>query len=323
MQLNTHMNGKVNGSYVFSSNDKKKQENNIKFEGKTGGQIIVDMLKQHNVSDVFMYSGGAVMPVIDAFHEDPDFNYYITAHEQSLGHAATGYAKVSGKTGVAIVTSGPGLTNMVTPILDATNDSAPLLCFSGQVPIAAMGSSAFQECPATDITKSITKWNYCLQSTEEIPYVIDHAMYITQHGKKGAVHIDVPKCVSAGKYSSTKAMNLSNDIFKLCQHPENSEEFNCFSDSDGLSKSNQRAKKWHGKIENLQHPVDDNTFKRMGELINNANCPVFYIGQGCENSTDLLTKAATKGRIPVTTTLHAMGLFDETHELSLKMSSNL
>ena len=191
MQLKQHMNGKIHGNYVVNGNsnkinyEKQKQENNIKYDGKTGGEVIVEKLREHQVSDVFMYSGGAIMPVIDAFHEDPDFNYYITAHEQSLGHAATGYAKVSGKTGVAIVTSGPGLTNMVTPILDATNDSAPLLCISGQVPLAAMGSSAFQECPATDITKSVTKWNYCLQSTEEIPYVIDHAMWLAQHGKKG------------------------------------------------------------------------------------------------------------------------------------------
>ena len=191
MQLKQHINGggKINGYNNINGQsinyEKLKQESNQKYAGLTGGEVIVEKLKEHQVSDVFMYSGGAVMPVIDAFHEDPSFKYYITAHEQSLGHAATGYAKVSGKTGVAIVTSGPGLTNMVTPILDATNDSAPLLCISGQVPLAAMGSSAFQECPATDITKSITKWNYCLQSTEEIPYVIDHAMWMSQHGKKG------------------------------------------------------------------------------------------------------------------------------------------
>eukprot|EP01084_Bolivina_argentea_P176464 305371_1 len=197
----------------FKNYDKHKTENNKLFEGKTGGQIIVEKLLEHNVKDVFMYSGGAVMPVVDAFHEHEDINYYITAHEQSLGHAATGYAKASGKTGVAIVTSGPGLTNMVTPILDAQNDSTPLLCISGQVPIASMGSSAFQECPATEITKSVTKWNYCLQSTEEIPFVFDYAMYICQHGKKGAVHVDVPKCVSAGKYCSEKAMNkISDDL---------------------------------------------------------------------------------------------------------------
>eukprot|EP00486_Rosalina_sp_Unknown_P002426 CAMPEP_0201564168 /NCGR_PEP_ID=MMETSP0190_2-20130828/2202_1 /ASSEMBLY_ACC=CAM_ASM_000263 /TAXON_ID=37353 /ORGANISM="Rosalina sp." /LENGTH=665 /DNA_ID=CAMNT_0047979975 /DNA_START=200 /DNA_END=2197 /DNA_ORIENTATION=- len=315
------INGDANGHSHKINYEKQKQENNIKYDGKTGGEVIVEKLREHQVSDVFMYSGGAVMPVIDAFHNDPDFNYYITAHEQSLGHAATGYAKVSGKTGVAIVTSGPGLTNMVTPILDATNDSAPLLCISGQVPLAAMGSSAFQECPATDITKSITKWNYCLQSTEEIPYVIDHAMWLSQHGKKGAVHIDVPKCVSASKYSPEKAMNLNDQLFELCSHPENSEEFDFSVEcpDDKLLKSNRRSYEWHGKIKNLQHPVDKETFKKMANLINNASCPVFYIGQGCENSADLLTKAAIEARIPVTTTLHAMGLFDETHELALKM----
>eukprot|EP01084_Bolivina_argentea_P248449 415614_1 len=265
---------------------------------------------------------GKTLNDIDAFYEDPDFNYYITAHEQSLGHAATGYAKVSGKTGVAIVTSGPGLTNMVTPILDATNDSAPLLCLSGQVPLSAMGLSAFQECPATEITKSITKWNYCLQSTEEIPYVIDHAMWVAQHGKKGAVHIDVPKCVSAGKYCSNKAMDLSDEIFNMCSHNENpeSDEFYLYSyHDDNLEKANKKSQEYVGQITNLQYPYDGDKFQEMAELINNAKSPIFYIGQGCENACDLLTEAAQIGQIPVTTTLYAMGVFDETNELALKM----
>ena len=105
-------------------------------------------------------------------------------------------------------------------------------------------------------------------------------------------------------------MNLNDEIFELCSHPENSEEFDfsveCLDDK--LLKSNRRSSEWQGKIKNLQHPVDRDTFKQMADLINNASCPVFYIGQGCENSADLLTKAAIEARIPVTTTLHAMGL---------------
>eukprot|EP01083_Nonionella_stella_P099292 279176_1 len=214
---------------------------------------------------------------------------------------------------------GPGLTNMITPILDAQNDSTPLLCLSGQVPLKAMGSLAFQECPATQITQSITKWNYCLQSPEEIPYVMDHAMFVTQNGKKGAVHIDVPKCVSAGKYCSKKAMQLSDDLLMECDHAfdELSEELEL--DIDDLNHTNRRASEHQGTIDNLRYPFTSQTFEQMAELINNAKSPVFYIGQGCGNASDLLTEAAIRARVPVTTTLHAMGLFDETHELALKM----
>jgi len=322
-----HMNG-INGSaHLHGKYDKLKQENNRKFAGKTGGEVIAAKLREYGVSDVFMYSGGAVMPVIDAFHDTEHFNYYITAHEQSLGHAATGYAKVSGKTGVCIVTSGPGLTNMVTPILDATNDSTPLLCLSGQVPLAAMGSSAFQECPATDITRSITKWNHCLQSAEEIPFVLDHAMWLTQHGKKGAVHVDIPKCVSAGKYCPDKAMNLCNDSIAQWRYLHNMHasetqtqtQTAAQTSSSSLEKWNQRAHEYASKIKHLQCPVDEDKLKQMAALINHAKCPVFYMGQGANHASDELHAAAVTARIPVTTTLHAMGLMDETHELSLKM----
>ena len=125
----------------------------------TGASIIYNKLIQKKITDVFLYSGGAIMPLVDKFYHG-NINYYVNTHEQSAGHAATGYAKSSEKPGVAIVTSGPGLTNMVTPLLDATNDSTPFILFSGQVSTNTMGTNAFQECPATDITKSVTKWNY-------------------------------------------------------------------------------------------------------------------------------------------------------------------
>ena len=118
----------------------------------TGGRLIYDQLKSNQVSDAFIYSGGAIMPLVDCFYQG-SINYYVNTHEQSAGHAATAYARSSGKTGVCIVTSGPGLTNLVTPMLDAQNDSTPLVILSGQVPLAAMGTQAFQECPATQITE--------------------------------------------------------------------------------------------------------------------------------------------------------------------------
>ena len=129
----------------------------------SGGQIIFNKLVKNNVKNVFMYSGGAIMGLIDCFYEQNKINYYIHTHEQNLGHAATGYARSTGKPGICIVTSGPGITNMITPMLDAQNDSAPLIVFSGNVQISAMGTNAFQEAPAVDLTKHITKWSYCVR----------------------------------------------------------------------------------------------------------------------------------------------------------------
>ena len=117
---------------------------------------IYNQLVRYNVENVFMYSGGAIMPLIDCFYKNDKIKYYINSHEQNCGHAATGYAKSSGKTGVVLVTSGPGITNCVTPLLDATNDSTPLIVISANVPLSAIGTQAFHEAPAVDITKPVT-----------------------------------------------------------------------------------------------------------------------------------------------------------------------
>ena len=121
------------------------------------------------------------MPLIDCFYEkyNTNINYYINTHEQSGGHSATAYAKSTGKPGISIVTSGPGLTNSVTPITDALYGLTPLIVFSGQVPLKAMGTNAFQECPSTEITKNITKWNYCIKDVNEINDVTKkHLKYV-------------------------------------------------------------------------------------------------------------------------------------------------
>ena len=159
-----------------------------------GAKAVYNGLLNNKVKDVFMYSGGAIMSLIDLF-KDNKMNYYINNHEQNCGHAATAYAKSSNRTGVVIVTSGPGLTNMVTPILDATHDSTPLVVFSGQVPLSAMGTLAFQECPAVDITKPCTKWSYCASDGDDLFELTNEAFRVANSGKKGAVHIDLPKCI--------------------------------------------------------------------------------------------------------------------------------
>jgi acetolactate synthase I/II/III large subunit len=244
-----------------------------------GAQIIYQKFLQHEVRDVFMYSGGAIMPLIDCFYNNP-IKYYINSHEQNCGHAATGYAKSSGKTGVCVVTSGPGLTNLITPILDANNDSTPLVVFSGQVPLRAMGSKAFQEAPSVEITKPVTKWSYCVQDVSELPYVVDKAFWIANDKKPGAVHIDLPKCV------------LTNIL---------EQDYNEF------------------EIPKTNNEYIDYDFKQVIELINNSKKPILYVGKGAIDSYQELRELAIKANIPVTTTMHAMGVFNEEHELSLEM----
>ena len=122
----------------------------------TGAQIIYQKLLEHQVKNVFMYSGGSIMPLIDCFHNSP-IKYFINTHEQNCGHAATGYAKSSNETGVVITTSGPGVTNLITPMLDAQNDSTPLVVLTGQVGRNVMGTNAFQEAPAVQVSKPVTK----------------------------------------------------------------------------------------------------------------------------------------------------------------------
>ena len=134
------------------------------------------------------------MPLVDKFYKNK-INYFINTHEQNCGHAATGYAKSSNKTGVAITTSGPGITNMITAMLDAQNDSTPLVVLSGQVGLENMGTDAFQEAPAVEVNKPVCKWSYCVQSPDEMEEAIDEAFRIAQEGKKGVVHLDLPKCV--------------------------------------------------------------------------------------------------------------------------------
>lgn len=242
-------------------------------------KLIYRNLLNNGVNDVFMYSGGSIMPLIDRFYNGP-INYYVNSHEQNCGHAATGYAKSSGKTGVSIVTSGPGVTNSVTPLLDATNDCTPFVLISGNVSLDAMGTNAFQEAPSTAITKPVTKWSHLVSSPDEVNDVINEAFYIANSGKPGSVHIDIPKCILLSDTNNTKEHLIKKngkDIF--------------------ISK-------------------DMNEF---ANIILDAKKPIIYVGQGAKNASNQLRQLAIKYGIPVTSTLHGMGIFNEENPLSLKM----
>ena len=232
--------------------------------------VFYKCLKKNNVTDVFAYSGGSVMPLIDSLYKSK-INYYINSHEQNCGHSATGYAKTSNKTGVVLVTSGPGITNMITPMLDATNDSTPLVVFSGQVPLKAIGTDAFQEAPAIELSKNVTKWSYQIKEPSEFIRIVNLAFHIANNGKKGAVHIDIPKCISVSdiKISSSAVLN------------------NYYDDTYYFNRYN---------------------YINIIDLINNAKKPIIYLGQGCVNYHKILREFAIKTNIPVTSTIHACGI---------------
>lgn len=251
------------------------------FHGMTGGQIVYKKLQEHNVNNVWISTGGAVMPLVDAFYKG-NINYYLPSHEQSGGHCASGYAKVTGKPGISIVTSGPGFTNSLTALTDAMNDSVPFILFSGQVPLSSIGSQAFQECPSIEMSKPVTKWSTRVDDINKLPSIIDNAFKIALSGKPGAVHIDLPKCIISDKLTD-----------------------------ENYIKSND-------KTDIKMDIIDFKTLKTIIELINKANKPVIIAGQGCNSSWNLLRQFSEIANIPVTTTIHAMGCVDETSELSLE-----
>ena len=221
--------------------------------------------------------------MLDQFYNQNKIKYYINTHEQNLGHAATGYARSTGKVGICIVTSGPGLTNMITPMLDAQNDSTPLIVLSGQVPLTAIGTNAFQEAPSVEITKSFTKMSELCTSIYDLNKMMDHAFYIATHGKKGVVHIDLPKCIISKQIDEN---SINNDI--------------------------------HYFNNNINRNGNDINFNKISNLINNSKKPVIYAGQGINHASKELTEFVEKSNIPITTTIHGMGAYDETKSLSLK-----
>lgn len=250
----------------------------------TGGEVIFNMLLEHGVDTVFGYSGGAVLPLIDAFHSKP-IKFITSAHEQCSGHSAAAYAKSTGKFGVAIVTSGPGVTNLVTPLQDAMTDGIPMVVFSGQVPTSAMGTDAFQECPATEITRPCTKWNYVCLDFNQLPWAVNEAFRIAKSGRPGPCHIDLPKDIVSMK------AQIPDAVFKMAS--------TSMADPPPMLDMVQ-----------IQKAVD---------LINRSKRPILYVGQGCSHCPQLVTALAKKANIPVTTTVHGMGIFDERDPLSLHM----
>ncbi len=163
----------------------------------SGAQMVIEALIAEDVNTVFGYPGGAIMNVYDEIYKQDGFEHILTRHEQAAIHAAEGYAKVTGKVGVAMITSGPGFTNAVTGLADAFMDSIPMVVISGQVPMSLIGTDAFQEIDAVGISRSCTKHNYLVTDAKDLPRILKEAFYIASTGRPGPVHVDIPKDVTA------------------------------------------------------------------------------------------------------------------------------
>lgn len=241
------------------------------------------------------YPGGAILPVFDAIYNSKHFDFILPKHEQGAGHMAEGYARASGKPGVVLVTSGPGATNVITPIQDALLDGIPLIVFTGQVPTSAIGSDAFQEADVIGISRACTKWNVMVKSVAEMPRRINEAFEIATSGRPGPVLVDLPKDVTAG-------------ILRRAIPTETA--------LPGLPSAASRA------MAELSKKQLEQSIQRVAELVNIAKKPVIYAGNGIicsENGPQLLKEFADKASIPVTTTLQGLGAFDELDEKSLHM----
>jgi acetolactate synthase-1/2/3 large subunit len=265
------------------------------FIGKTGGEIFHEMMLRHNVKHVFGYPGGAILPVFDAIYNSKHFDFILPRHEQGAGHMAEGYARASGKPGVVLVTSGPGATNVVTPMQDAMSDGTPLVVFCGQVVTTAIGSDAFQEADVVGISRACTKWNVMVKSIAELPRRINEAFEIATSGRPGPVLVDLPKDVTAGILRKAIPTEVA---------------------LPSLPSAASRAALAIGD-RMLQGSI-----KRVADLVNIAKKPVIYAGQGviqAEGGPQALKELAERSSIPVTTTLHGLGAFDELDEKSLHM----
>ena len=260
-----------------------------------GGAIFEEMMLRQGVKHVFGYPGGAILPVFDAIYNSKHFDFILPRHEQGAGHMAEGYARASGKPGVVLVTSGPGATNVITPMQDALSDGTPMVVFSGQVVTSAIGTDAFQEADVVGISRACTKWNVMVKSVAEMPKRIKEAFEIATSGRPGPVLVDLPKDVQAGilQHAIPTASTLPS-------HP---------------SAASMAAKE-------LSKKQLDGAIQRVAQLINIAKKPVIYAGQGMiafPEGSKLLKKLADKASIPVTTTLQGLGGFDELDEKSLHM----
>lgn len=241
-----------------------------------GSLMLIEAFKQEKVEVVFGYPGGAVLNIYDEIYKQKAFRHVLTRHEQAALHAADGYARTSGKVGVAIVTSGPGFTNAVTGIATAYTDSIPLVIISGQVPTSMIGTDAFQEIDAVGISRPCTKHNYLVKDIADLARILKEAFYLARSGRPGPVLVDIPKDISAQTAEFVYPESVNMQTYKP------------------TTKANPRQ------------------IKKAAAMIKEAKKPLFYVGGGVilSNASKELTDLVKLTGIPTVETLMARGALD-------------
>ncbi|CAM2751830.1 acetolactate synthase large subunit [Streptococcus mutans] len=252
---------------------------------KSGSELLLDTLANLGVKTIFGYPGGAVLPLYDAIYKQDNIRHILARHEQGAVHEAEGFAKSTGKLGVAIVTSGPGATNAITGIADAMSDSVPMLVFTGQVATPGIGKDAFQEADIIGITMPITKYNYQIRETADIPRIVTEAIHIATTGRPGPVVIDLPKDVSEKRVSSFNETTIKIPGYQPTIEP-----------------NNLQVKKILSQLKKAKKPL----------IL--AGGGVNYAGASAE-----LIAFAERYKIPVVSTLLSLGVMPIEHPLSLGM----
>lgn len=256
----------------------------LKEKQQTGAQLFVDALKEEQVDIIFGYPGGAVLPLYDCLYSS-DLRHILTRHEQGAVHAAEGYARVTGKAGVVIVTSGPGATNVLTGLADAMIDSLPLVVFTGQVGTSVIGSDAFQEGDLIGLTMPITKHNYQIRNVSDIPVIIKEAFHIATTGRPGPVVIDLPKDMITGFGDKPEKVEINLPGYQPTIEPNKQQ------------------------------------LQKLVRALGRSKRPIITVGAGvlhAKASAELL-KFVEYYQVPVVHTLHGIGAFPANHPLNLGM----
>ncbi len=252
----------------------------------TGAQILIEGLQREGVERVFGYAGATICPIADALLAAPKLAYTLVRTEQNAGHMASGYARVTGRTGVCIVTSGPGATNLITGIATAYMDSIPMVAITGQVPSVQLGRDIFQEVDITGATLPFTKHNYLVKNAAELPRVIKEAFHIASTGRPGPVLIDIP-------------VDVQDQLVTEVEFPQDI-----------------RIRGYNPSVKG-----NDKQIANVAKAINGAERPVICAGGGVflSHSEDALREFAEKTRIPVVTTMMGLSLFPTEHPLNMGM----
>lgn len=251
----------------------------------TGAKMIVEALKREGVEVIFGYPGGAVIDIYDELYKTSEVHHVLVRHEQGAAHAADGYARSTGKVGVALATSGPGATNTVTGIATAYMDSIPVVILTGQVPTKLIGNDAFQEVDTTGITRPITKHNFLVKKIEDLPRILKAAFYIARTGRPGPVLVDIPKDIqqTKGEFYYPEELNL--------------------------------------RSYNPNYEPHVKQIEKAYQLLEKAERPVFLVGGGVisAGASEEVIELAERLNLPVTMTLMGLGSFPGDHEQSLGM----